>query len=45
MCSCGKKVSRFKVTSSEGKTQEVKTEQEARALARINGGSYAPVKA
>lgn len=43
MCSCNKKVSKFRVTSPSGKTQEVKSEQEARALVRISGGSYAPV--
>lgn len=43
MCSCNKKTSKFRVTSPDGKTQEVKSEQEARTLARMTGGSYAAV--
>lgn len=44
MCSCGKgkdgKMIQFTVTTSKGETKTVNSEQEARAIVRISGGSY-----
>jgi hypothetical protein len=45
MCSCNKNKNGqpavFVVQAKNGETLEVKSEQEARALVRMNGGSYA----
>jgi hypothetical protein len=43
MCSCGKSKgvsSMFTVTSANGEKKDVASEQEARAMVRMNGGSY-----
>jgi hypothetical protein len=44
MCSCNKgkdgKIATFVVRTSNGETRKVKSEQEARAIVRISGGSY-----
>ena len=40
MCSCNKSVESFTVVMDNGQTKTVKSEQEARTLVRINGGSY-----
>lgn len=45
MCSCRDKnkdgsAASFTVRTADGQTQTVRSEQEARALVRINGGSY-----
>jgi hypothetical protein len=46
VCGCNKArgITAFKVIKADGTSQEVKTEQEARSIVRINGGSYTPVK-
>jgi hypothetical protein len=47
MCNCGKgkdgKPAQFTVTTAKGETKTVNSEQEARALVRIGGGSYKKV--
>jgi len=44
ICGCNKnkngQPATFVVQTRDGQTKEVKSEQEARALVRINGGSY-----
>lgn len=41
MCNCGnKRAVEFVVMTADGKTKTVQSEQEARTLTRINGGSY-----
>lgn len=43
MCNCGSKKgvsSMFTVTSADGTKKDVSSEQEARAMVRMNGGSY-----
>lgn len=44
MCSCNKNkdgsAASFTVRTADGKTQIVRSEQEARAITRISGGSY-----
>lgn len=44
MCACNKgkdgSQTSFTVRTADGKTQTVRSEQEARALVRIQGGSY-----
>lgn len=43
MCSCGKTKgvsSMFTVKKADGSTQDVASEQEARAIVRMSGGSY-----
>jgi hypothetical protein len=44
MCSCNKgkngQPATFVVRTGSGETKEVTSEQEARALVRVNGGSY-----
>jgi len=42
MCNCNKAKTQFSVTLADGTTKIVASEQEARALVRIKGGSYAP---
>lgn len=46
VCGCNKAkgITAFKVTKSDGTSVEVKSEQEARSIVRINGGSYTTVK-
>lgn len=47
MCSCNKGkngASEFTVRKADGSTQTAKTEQEARTLVKIHGGSYTRVK-
>lgn len=45
MCSCNKgkdgKPATFVVRTADGQTKQVRSEQEARAIVRISGGSYA----
>lgn len=44
MCGCNKnkdgKMTQFVVQTSKGETKTVNSEQEARAIVRISGGSY-----
>lgn len=40
MCGCKGAAQTFVVTMNNGQTRETKSEQEARTLVRINGGSY-----
>jgi hypothetical protein len=44
VCSCGKNkdgsAAQFVVTTGKGETRTVASEQEARAITRISGGSY-----
>lgn len=43
MCGCSKnKNTQFSVTMADGTTKLVASEQEARALVRIKGGTYTP---
>ena len=42
MCGCNKAKTQFSVVMADGTTKVVASEQEARALVRIKGGSYAP---
>lgn len=44
MCACLGKAQQFVVTLADGTTKTVKSEQEARTLTRMGGGSYTPKK-
>ena len=45
MCACNKKAgSEFTVRTADGQTKVVKSEQEARSMVRISGGSYDKTK-
>lgn len=44
MCNCNKATEQFTVVMDNGQTKTVKSEQEARTLVRINGGSYSKAK-
>jgi len=44
VCNCNKAAEQFTVVMENGETKTVKSEQEARTLVRINGGSYSKSK-